>query len=166
MIALHGLPAPDGCVSNPRPARSSMKAASGGDLPSGRSDPDCVRAVFAGRIAGAHGDRNVASVHPTMVRVMTTKKTRVLISGLAAVLLAGVVVAQVTKTKSPDGAKAYIISPKNGDTVSSPFTVQFGLKGMGIAPAGTVKENTGHHHLLIDVAQMPDMNVPLPNNDN
>lgn len=106
------------------------------------------------------------SVRPTLVRIMSTKKTRVLISGLAAILLAGVVVAQVTKTKSPDGAKVYIISPKNGDTVSSPFTVQFGLKGMGIAPAGTIKENTGHHHLLIDVAQMPDMNVPLPNNDN
>ena len=98
---------------------------------------------------------------------MTTKKTRVLISGLAAVLLAGVVVAQVTKTKSPDGAKVYIISPKNGDTVSSPFTVQFGLKGMGISPAAAgAQPNTGHHHLLIDVAQMPDMNVPLPNNEN
>jgi len=96
-----------------------------------------------------------------------TKKTRVLISGLAAVLLAGVVIAQVTKTKSPDGAKAYIISPKNGDTVSSPFTVQFGLKGMGISPAAAgAQPNTGHHHLLIDVAQMPDMNVPLPNNEN
>lgn len=53
-------------------------------------------------------------------------------------------------TASPAGAKAYIISPANGATVSSPVKVQFGLTGMGIAPAGVQKENTGHHHLLID----------------
>jgi hypothetical protein len=81
---------------------------------------------------------------------------------LAVVSVGGLIAAQVTKTKSPDGAKAYIISPKNGDTVSSPFTVQFGLKGMGVAPAGALNPNTGHHHLLIDVDQMPDMNMPLP----
>jgi hypothetical protein len=92
-------------------------------------------------------------------------KTRVLVGSLAAMLLAGVAIAQVTRTKSPDGAKEYIISPKNGDTVTSPFTVQFGLKGMGIAPAGVTQANTGHHHLLVDVTDMPDMNAPLPNNE-
>jgi hypothetical protein len=96
---------------------------------------------------------------------MSRIKTRVLVGSVAALLLAGLVAAQVAKTKSPDGAKAYIISPKNGDTVTSPFTVQFGLKGMGIAPAGTNVPNTGHHHLLIDVAQMPDMNTPVANNE-
>ena len=97
---------------------------------------------------------------------MSATKTRVWLGGLAAILLAGVVAAQVTKTKSPDGAKVYIIAPKNGDTVTSPFTVQFGLKGMGVAPAGVTQANTGHHHLLVDVTQMPDMNAPLPNNEN
>lgn len=90
---------------------------------------------------------------------------RVSAAAVIAVICTVWVVAQVTKTKSPDAAKAYIISPKNGDTVSSPFTVQFGLKGMGIAPAGVNQANTGHHHLLIDVDQMPDMNMPLPNTD-
>lgn len=85
----------------------------------------------------------------------------VLVAGLAAV-----VAAQVAKTKSVEGAKVYIIAPKNGDTVSSPFTVQFGLKGMGVAPAGVNQPDTGHHHLLVDVEQMPDLNLPLPNNDN
>jgi hypothetical protein len=79
--------------------------------------------------------------------------------------VAGLGAAQVARTKAPAGAKVYIISPKNGDTVSSPFTVQFGLKGMGVAPAGVTQANTGHHHLLIDVAQMPDMTKPLPNNE-
>jgi hypothetical protein len=49
-------------------------------------------------------------------------------------------------------AKVYFISPKDGDTVSSPVHVQFGLKGMGVAPAGVDFENTGHHHVLVDRA--------------
>lgn len=55
-------------------------------------------------------------------------------------------------TPSPSGAAVYIISPADGARVSSPIKVQFGLNGMGVAPAGIDKTNTGHHHLLIDVA--------------
>lgn len=51
---------------------------------------------------------------------------------------------------APAGAKVYFISPKDGETVSSPFTARFGLKGMGIAPAGVEFDNTGHHHVLVD----------------
>jgi Domain of unknown function (DUF4399) len=54
------------------------------------------------------------------------------------------------RTPSPAGAEAYIISPKDGAKVHAPVLVQFGLKGMGVAPAGVKMENTGHHHLLID----------------
>lgn len=67
-------------------------------------------------------------------------------------------------TPSPAGAKVYIISPKAGETVTSPFKVQFGLSGMGIAPANTQVENTGHHHLLIDNPTV-DFNAPLPKTD-
>jgi hypothetical protein len=67
-------------------------------------------------------------------------------------------------TPSPAGAKAYIISPKNGDTVTSPFKVQFGLTGMGVAPKGTQIENTGHHHLLIDNPTV-DFAAPLPESE-
>ncbi len=62
-------------------------------------------------------------------------------------------------------ASAYIVSPVNGASVSSPFKVVFGLDGMGVAPAGTVKEGTGHHHLLINVDTLPDMTRPLPATD-
>jgi len=65
------------------------------------------------------------------------------------------------KTKSPVGAKAYIISPKNGDTVAETFTIKFGLKGMGVAPAGVNKPKTGHHHLLIDAKVLPKPGVPM-----
>lgn len=66
-------------------------------------------------------------------------------------------------TKSPEGAQVYIISPKDGETVSETFTVKFGLKGMGVAPAGVNKPGTGHHHLLIDAKTLPKPGVPMGN---
>ncbi|MBI2981846.1 MAG: DUF4399 domain-containing protein [Deltaproteobacteria bacterium] len=67
--------------------------------------------------------------------------------------------------KAPQGAEVYFIAPQNGETVTNPVTVRFGLKGMGVAPAGILKENTGHHHLLIDLEKMPDLKTPLPKDD-
>ncbi len=53
-------------------------------------------------------------------------------------------------TPSNPDAKVYFVNLSDGDTVQSPVTIVFGLSGMGVAPSGTEKENTGHHHLLID----------------
>jgi len=72
-----------------------------------------------------------------------------------AVLLSNSLLADEMMTPAPANAKAYIISPLDGDTVPQTFRVQFGLKGMGVAPAGIDKANTGHHHLLIDGQHMP-----------
>jgi hypothetical protein len=55
--------------------------------------------------------------------------------------------AALPRTAAPEGALAYFLSPGNGATVTSPFTVRFGLRGMGVAPAGVTNPNTGHHHL-------------------
>jgi hypothetical protein len=63
---------------------------------------------------------------------------------------------------APKDAEVYFIQPVDGQTLSSPFSVSFGLKGMGVAPAGVKKQNTGHHHLLIDLEQLPDLSKPLP----
>ena len=49
--------------------------------------------------------------------------------------------------------------------ISGPVTVVFGLEGMGVAPAGIDSPNTGHHHLIID-AELPDMGLPIPADDN
>jgi hypothetical protein len=65
-------------------------------------------------------------------------------------LVVGVPAVATAQTAAPPNAAAYIINLKDGDTVTSPFKVQFGLTGMGIAPAGIERPNTGHHHLLID----------------
>jgi hypothetical protein len=82
-----------------------------------------------------------------------------------ALAAAGIVHAQ-ERTPSPPGAEVYIISPKDGAKVHSPVVVRFGLKGMGVAPAGVKFENTGHHHLLIDTDAPTNMGAPLPATDN
>ncbi len=88
------------------------------------------------------------------------------IAAIAAVLVLGATAVWAEdRTPSPAGAQAYIISPKNGARVASPFVVRFGLKGMGIAPAGVKFENTGHHHLLIDTDPPADLGAPLPASD-
>ena len=63
-------------------------------------------------------------------------------------------------------AKVYFITPADGATVDKTFTVKFGLKGMGVAPAGVDMPDTGHHHLLVDLKEQPAMNLPLPMTDN
>lgn len=68
-------------------------------------------------------------------------------------------------SKSPSDATLYIIEPIDGATVSKTFKVIFGLSGMGVAPAGTNIENTGHHHILIDMDKLPDLAKPLPATD-
>ena len=70
----------------------------------------------------------------------------------------------LARRPSAPGTVVYIISPAAGDSVTSPVTVRFGLKGMGVAPAGVEKPNTGHHHLLIDTVP-PDMSLPVPADD-
>ena len=61
--------------------------------------------------------------------------------------------------------KVYFINLEDGDRVESPFLIQFGLSGMGIAPAGTNRLNTGHHHLLINVDDI-DLSKPIPSSSN
>src|SRR5215475_13469347 len=72
-------------------------------------------------------------------------------------------VAAQAQTTAPPGATVYFINLKDKDAVTSPFKVQFGLAGMGIAPAGVEKDKTGHHHLLIDTKLSDEQaKAPLP----
>jgi hypothetical protein len=71
----------------------------------------------------------------------------------------------LAREPAPAGAEVYIVSPKDGAKVKSPVTVVFGLKGMGIAPAGIKFENSGHHHLLIDSDLPADLSQPLAANE-
>ncbi len=89
-----------------------------------------------------------------------------LITAISTPVLAG-------ETPAPDGAEVYFVNLEDGATVSSPVTVIFGLQGMGVAPAGTEKEKTGHHHILLNRAPLgegPDgaeeLEYGIPADDN
>jgi uncharacterized protein DUF4399 len=85
-------------------------------------------------------------------------------AALVALTLPIAALADDGRTPSPPGAKVFIIEPKDGATVSSPVTVKFGIEGMEIAPAGTDKPNSGHHHLLIDTT-LPDLSESIPKDE-
>jgi hypothetical protein len=76
--------------------------------------------------------------------------------------LNSIVLADEHRTPSPAGAKVYFVAPEDGAVVSSPFAVKFGLVGMGVAPATTEYENTGHHHIVINGELPDDLNDPIP----
>ncbi len=95
---------------------------------------------------------------------MKIQNTLILLAGL--LVSSSLVAVDLPRTPSPEGAKVYFIWPKDGKTVNQEFTVKFGLSGMGIAPAGIDFPNTGHHHLLINVDEMPDFGLPLPATEN
>lgn len=81
---------------------------------------------------------------------------------LLAVLIAGAALAvDMPRTAAPEGATVYILSPANGEVVKSPVRVVFGLRNMGVAPAGINAKGTGHHHLLIDTP-LPALDRPIP----
>lgn len=68
------------------------------------------------------------------------------------------------RSKAPMGAAVYFIAPKDGDVISGSVTVVMGLKGMGVAPAGVQKEDTGHFHLIVD-AELPPADLPIPKDE-
>jgi hypothetical protein len=76
--------------------------------------------------------------------------------GMLLAFAIGIPAVAAAQTTAPPNASVYFINLKDGEIVTSPFKVQFGLTGMGIAAAGVERPNTGHHHLLIDTTLSPD----------
>jgi hypothetical protein len=70
-----------------------------------------------------------------------------------------------TPTRSPAGAEVYFVDLNDGMTVPAKLKIHFGLRNMGVAPAGQDRENSGHHHLLIDT-DLPPLDQPIPNDFN
>ncbi len=68
----------------------------------------------------------------------------------------------------PPNARVFFIGIEDGAEVESPFKVRFGIEGFGITPAGTkgkIRHKAGHHHLLVDVEQLPDLDSPIPRDE-
>ncbi len=74
---------------------------------------------------------------------------------------AAVEVVTLERTPSPAGARVFFITPSDGDRVSNPIGIEFGIEGMQVAKAGEQQPDSGHHHLLIDT-ELPDPDLPIP----
>lgn len=74
-------------------------------------------------------------------------------------------IATLARTPSPDGARVFFITPADGDRVSNPVRIEFGIEGMSVTKAGDDQPNSGHHHLVID-ADLPELAMPIPANAN
>ena len=69
------------------------------------------------------------------------------------------------RTPAPENAELYFISLADGASVSNPVNVRFGLRNMGVAPAGIKYDNSGHHHLLVNT-ELPSLDFPIINDEN
>jgi hypothetical protein len=121
-------------------------------------------ALSSGKKEGLMSVRNL--VGKTSLRIIPAA----LISlTFAAIVACGAVSAQPAKTggptPSPEGAGVHFVGLNDGATVPTKATVRFGLRGMGVAPAGLDRDNSGHHHLLIDT-ELPPLDQPIPNDFN
>ncbi|NUU37978.1 DUF4399 domain-containing protein [Pseudomonas sp. C2B4] len=89
---------------------------------------------------------------------MKTFMSRAVLAGL----MMGVSVLASAATPAPKGAEVSIVSPKDGGTVPQTFMVKFAVENIALAPAGDATKNTGHHHLLIDVDELPAAGQTIP----
>jgi hypothetical protein len=88
---------------------------------------------------------------------------RCLLSGAAALALP---IGAALATPAPADAYLYIIWPLDGAKIKGAFWCRFGLRNMGVTHAGDATANSGHHHLLIDVNEPLDPNLPIPQDKN
>ena len=72
----------------------------------------------------------------------------------------------IARSMSNDNAEVYIVSPSDNQVIENPITIKFGITDMEILPAGIKKEYSGHHHLLVDVEDLPDFSKPIPADKN
>jgi hypothetical protein len=99
-------------------------------------------------------------IHKSIYVVFTLALSQMATAGSAGVKESDV----MPNSRAAEGAAVYVIHPLDGQVLNAkkPIEVSFGLRGMGVAPAGVVVEKTGHHHLLIDQRELPDLTMPLP----
>ena len=67
----------------------------------------------------------------------------------------------MSRTQSTEDARVFFVMPADGEVVSNPFLVEFGLAGMEILPAGDNRPDSGHHHIIIDT-ELPTFDLPIP----
>ncbi len=70
------------------------------------------------------------------------------------------------RSPAPDGARVFFITPADGDTVSNPVNIEFGIEGMSVVAAGVNEMHSGHHHLIIDAELPANPGMPIPADEN
>lgn len=80
-----------------------------------------------------------------------TIRRRTVLQGAALLAASAPAAPAAAATSAPKDAFLYIISPTEGQRLRGAFVCRFGLRGMGVAPAGVAANHAGHHHLLVDV---------------
>ncbi|MES9989784.1 MAG: DUF4399 domain-containing protein [Candidatus Thiodiazotropha endolucinida] len=84
------------------------------------------------------------------------------------ILCLSAIAVSVTAHTPPEDARVFFIGLTDGAVVSTPLKVKFGIERFGIVPAGTKdkrRHTAGHHHLLLDLKQLPDLDQPIPRDD-
>lgn len=97
------------------------------------------------------------------------KTTPIVLAFLLSALAAPAIAAQAATPAAPQAPAASVApkpeiffrTPRDGAVVPRTFTVVFGLRNFGVAPAGVRIPNTGHFHILIDV-DPPGPGVVIP----
>jgi Domain of unknown function (DUF4399) len=105
-----------------------------------------------------YGERGAVTIPVSLLRAIA-------IGLFAAVAAPAVAQQRGGPTPAPAGASVYFIGLKDGATIAPKTTIHFGLRGMGVAPAGSDRQNAGHHHLLVDT-DLPPLDQPIPNDFN
>ena len=116
-----------------------------------------VVALAAGLLTGCNDNKPAtpAAPDPAALAQLTTEAVNAALAARDA---------DDTKIHSDAGPAVYFVNLRDGETVTSPFRVVFGLYGLGVAPAGVDKEKTGHHHLLIDTElSAEELKAAIPN---
>jgi hypothetical protein len=70
------------------------------------------------------------------------------------------------RSPAPEGARVFFITPADGDTVSNPVKIEFGIEGMSVVAAGVSEAHSGHHHLIIDADLPENLGMPIPADEN
>lgn len=90
------------------------------------------------------------------------------VCAISMLVLGSLIVTSLTLAHSPpQNARVYFVDLEDGAVMTSPFKVKFGIEGFGITPAGTTgkeRHTAGHHHLLVDMKELPSMDDEIPNN--
>ncbi|MGX9392694.1 DUF4399 domain-containing protein [Nitrobacteraceae bacterium UC4446_H13] len=81
---------------------------------------------------------------------------------LQAAMLAVPVAAFAKGKPAAKDALLYFVWPQDGTVIKGAFWCRFGLRNMGVTHAGDDFQNSGHHHLLIDVNEPLNPDEPIP----